>query len=241
MVRRGKHKSHRRGRLRGRSAPDLKGLRKRGDGTFAFAGARSQEPGARSRTLSSHALQVGRLGGALLCEPVADWPAWRTGSMFMQKSKERNPDVVVRFQPCPTHAAWKRCDYQMNKRPITIASVQSYISADVRENGQEIRRLMQHARAEGAAIAHFPEGAMSGYTKSQIKSWDHVDWDARNGRLRFSTPSRGEQRRATGPSIARGLSATLAATTSPCSETSSTSVRAGRRALTPGLTLGDDS
>jgi hypothetical protein len=210
MVRRGKHKSHRRGRLRGRSAPDLKGLRKRGDGT-------------------------------LLCERVADWPAWRTGSMFMQKSNERNPDVVVRFQPCPTHAAWKRCDYQMNKRPITIASVQSYISADVRENGQEIRRLMQHARAEGAVIAHFPEGAMSGYTKSQIKTWDHVDWDARNGRLRFSTPSRGEQRRATGPSIARGLSATLAATTSPCSETSSTSVRAGRRALTPGLTLGDDS
>jgi predicted amidohydrolase len=37
---------------------------------------------------------------------------------------------------------------------------------------------MQQARSGGATIVHFPEGAMSGYTKSQIKSWDHVDWDA---------------------------------------------------------------
>jgi predicted amidohydrolase len=66
----------------------------------------------------------------------------------------------------------------MSKRPITIATAQSYISADVRENGQEIRRLMQQARAEGASIVHFPEGALSGYTKSQIKNWDQVDWDA---------------------------------------------------------------
>ncbi len=59
---------------------------------------------------------------------------------------------------------------RMSKRPITIATAQSYISADVRENGQEIRRLMQQARGEGAAIIHFPEGALSGYTKSQIKN-----------------------------------------------------------------------
>jgi predicted amidohydrolase len=66
----------------------------------------------------------------------------------------------------------------MSKRPITIATTQSYISADVRDNGQEIRRLMQQARAEDASIVHFPEGALSGYTKSQIKNWDHVDWEA---------------------------------------------------------------
>jgi hypothetical protein len=44
----------------------------------------------------------------------------------------------------------------MSKRPITIATAQRLISQDVRENGREIRRLMRHARSEGAAIAHFP-------------------------------------------------------------------------------------
>jgi predicted amidohydrolase len=66
----------------------------------------------------------------------------------------------------------------MSKRPIKIATAQSYISADVRENGREVRRLMRQAREEGAALVHFSEGAMSGYTKSQIKSWDHVEWEA---------------------------------------------------------------
>jgi predicted amidohydrolase len=66
----------------------------------------------------------------------------------------------------------------MSKRPISIATAQSHISADVRQNGEEIRRLMRIARAEGAAIVHFPEGAMSGYTKSQIRNWELVDWDA---------------------------------------------------------------
>ena len=37
---------------------------------------------------------------------------------------------------------------------------------------------MQQARSEGAAIVHFPESAMSGCSKAQIKSWDRVDWDA---------------------------------------------------------------
>lgn len=37
---------------------------------------------------------------------------------------------------------------------------------------------MRQAREEGAELVHFPEGAMSGYTKSQIKDWEHVDWDA---------------------------------------------------------------
>src|SRR3954453_23055844 len=64
----------------------------------------------------------------------------------------------------------------MRKPPITIAVAQSQISADVRENGREIRDLMRRAHAEGAAIIHFPEGAMSGCSKAQIKDWDRVDW-----------------------------------------------------------------
>jgi predicted amidohydrolase len=66
----------------------------------------------------------------------------------------------------------------MSKRPIKLAVAQSLISADVRENGREIRDLMRRARSGGAALVHFPEGAMSGCSKAQIKGWDRVDWDA---------------------------------------------------------------
>jgi predicted amidohydrolase len=65
----------------------------------------------------------------------------------------------------------------MTPRPIKIATAQSHIWADVRSNGKEIRRMMQQARDSGAALIHFPEGALSGYTKSQIKDWDQVDWN----------------------------------------------------------------
>jgi predicted amidohydrolase len=72
----------------------------------------------------------------------------------------------------------------MIKHPIKIATAQSQIAPDVRDNGREIRGLMRQARSEGAAIVHFPEGAMSGCSKAQIKRWDQVDWDALVGELR---------------------------------------------------------
>ena len=72
----------------------------------------------------------------------------------------------------------------MSKRPIKIAVAQSRISPDVRENGREIRRLMRQARSEGASLSHFPECAVSGCTKAQIKSWGGFDWDALVDELR---------------------------------------------------------
>jgi predicted amidohydrolase len=66
----------------------------------------------------------------------------------------------------------------MNKGPITIATAQGRISADVRSNGQEIRNLMRQARSGGASLVHYPEGALSDYTKSQIQDWGHLDWGA---------------------------------------------------------------
>ena len=80
----------------------------------------------------------------------------------------------------------------MNKSPIRIAVAQSQISSDVREDGREIRRLMEQARSEGAAIAHFPEGAMSGCSKAQIKSWDDVDWGAIVDELTLTAALAGE-------------------------------------------------
>ncbi len=66
----------------------------------------------------------------------------------------------------------------ITKAPITIATAQSYIAQDVRENGVEIRKLMTQAKEQGARLINFPEGAMSGYVQAQIKDWQDVNWEA---------------------------------------------------------------
>ncbi|MEH6402973.1 MAG: carbon-nitrogen hydrolase family protein [Sneathiella sp.] len=62
-----------------------------------------------------------------------------------------------------------------NKLPIAVA--QSLITKDVKENGRHIRDLMTQASQSGARLIHFPEGALSGYVKTQITDWKSVDWD----------------------------------------------------------------
>ncbi len=64
----------------------------------------------------------------------------------------------------------------MGAETITIAAVQSEITEDVRLNGRHIREMMTAAREAGARLAQFPEGALSGYVKSQVRDWDSVDW-----------------------------------------------------------------
>src|SRR3954447_2418426 len=66
----------------------------------------------------------------------------------------------------------------MNRRPLTIAVAQGQVSADVSENGREVRALMRQARSGGAALVHFPEAAMSGCSKAQVKDWGRFDWDS---------------------------------------------------------------
>ncbi|MBW8727230.1 MAG: carbon-nitrogen hydrolase family protein [Inquilinus limosus] len=62
--------------------------------------------------------------------------------------------------------------------PLRIAIAQSRIGRDVRANGREIRGLVRRAAAGGARLIQFPEGAASGYAKSEITAWDEVDWPA---------------------------------------------------------------
>ncbi|WP_457797203.1 carbon-nitrogen hydrolase family protein [Methylocystis sp. S23] len=57
-----------------------------------------------------------------------------------------------------------------------IATAQSIVTSDVRKNGRHIRDLMSSASEAGCRLAHFPEGALSGYIKSQIENWAVVDW-----------------------------------------------------------------
>ncbi|KZL13480.1 hypothetical protein PsAD2_03769 [Pseudovibrio axinellae] len=59
---------------------------------------------------------------------------------------------------------------------ISIAIAQSLVTADVAANGRHIRDCMEQASRNGVRLAHFPEGALTGYVKAQIKSWGQVDW-----------------------------------------------------------------
>lgn len=61
---------------------------------------------------------------------------------------------------------------------LRIAIAQSRIDRDVRANGREIRGLTRRAAAGGARLVQFPEGAASGYAKSELTGWDDVDWPA---------------------------------------------------------------
>ncbi len=60
---------------------------------------------------------------------------------------------------------------------IVLATASSLITPNVQTNGAHNREMMADARAEGARIVHFPEGALSGYAKSEVLAWQGVDWE----------------------------------------------------------------
>ncbi len=61
---------------------------------------------------------------------------------------------------------------------IRVAAAQSPVRCDPVANGAAVRALMHAAHAHGARLAHFPEGAISGYAgqdKPRFAGW-HIDW-----------------------------------------------------------------
>lgn len=64
-----------------------------------------------------------------------------------------------------------------------MAVVQSRIESDIAANGAHIRSLIDAAAAQGARLALFPEGALSGYAKSEVLDWAEVDWVALDAEL----------------------------------------------------------
>ena len=63
---------------------------------------------------------------------------------------------------------------------IRIAAAQSPVTCDPLVNGATVRELMVAARAAGARLVHFPEGAISGYpagaeAKEALSGWA-IDW-----------------------------------------------------------------
>lgn len=61
-------------------------------------------------------------------------------------------------------------------RLVKIATAQSTVDKDIRKNGENIRRLILAASNAKAGLVHFSEGALSGYSKSQISSFQEFNW-----------------------------------------------------------------
>ncbi|WP_162651482.1 carbon-nitrogen hydrolase family protein [Lentilitoribacter sp. Alg239-R112] len=59
---------------------------------------------------------------------------------------------------------------------LKIASAATSISADIEENAALIIANIEAAAAAGARLVQFPEAALSGYVKAQIKTWSSYDW-----------------------------------------------------------------
>lgn len=61
---------------------------------------------------------------------------------------------------------------------LVMASAAMPVSADLDVNACQIRRTLRLAKAAGVGLVQFPEGAASGYAKSEIASWQSYPWDA---------------------------------------------------------------
>lgn len=64
----------------------------------------------------------------------------------------------------------------MSRQPLTIATCQIPVSRDIGANAAEIERQLEIATRNGAHLAHFCEGALSGYAKAQITTWSGYDF-----------------------------------------------------------------
>lgn len=66
---------------------------------------------------------------------------------------------------------------------MRLATAQSKIEENIEHNAEQIKDLVLTASAKDADFVHFPECALSGYIKTQIKSWSDVDWGLLNSEL----------------------------------------------------------
>ena len=59
---------------------------------------------------------------------------------------------------------------------FTIAVAHMHIAQDIKANSSTIQRLITQAANKGCRLIQFPEGALSGYCKTQITTWHGYDW-----------------------------------------------------------------
>ncbi len=61
---------------------------------------------------------------------------------------------------------------------LTVATCQFPVSADIGQNAGWMARQLRQAARQGARVAHFPEGALSGYAGTDFGTFTGYDWDA---------------------------------------------------------------
>ena len=62
---------------------------------------------------------------------------------------------------------------------LDVATCQFPVSADIDANAAHVRRQMRVAKRRGAHVAHFCEGALSGYAEADFESHAGFDWARR--------------------------------------------------------------
>jgi hypothetical protein len=70
---------------------------------------------------------------------------------------------------------------------LKVATCQFPVSADIEQNIGWITQQMHQAARHGARVAHFPEGALSGYAGADFETFTGYDWgalDRATGRVR---------------------------------------------------------
>jgi predicted amidohydrolase len=60
---------------------------------------------------------------------------------------------------------------------LTVATCQFPVSADIAANLGFARRQLSLASQRGARVAHFPEGALSGYAGSDFETFAGFGWE----------------------------------------------------------------
>ncbi len=60
---------------------------------------------------------------------------------------------------------------------LTVATCQFPVSADIGANLHRVKRQMVTASRRGARVAHFPEGALSGYAGTDFETFAGFGWD----------------------------------------------------------------
>jgi deaminated glutathione amidase len=60
---------------------------------------------------------------------------------------------------------------------LTVATCQFAVSADIAANLGFARRQLSLASQRGARVAHFPEGALSGYAGTDSETFAGFGWD----------------------------------------------------------------
>jgi deaminated glutathione amidase len=61
---------------------------------------------------------------------------------------------------------------------VRVATCQFPVSARIGANLGYVTRQARAAKRRGADVAHFPEGALSGYAGTDFETFTDFDWDA---------------------------------------------------------------